>query len=53
MFSEDIVSGGLTYHANGIMKAPDAPGLGARIEQSSLDKLEKVIVYLSGRARFL
>ena len=44
MFSEDIVSGGLTYHANGVMKVPDAPGLGASIEQWQLDKLEKVII---------
>lgn len=44
MFSEDIVSGGLTYHANGVMKVPDATGLGASIEQSQLDKLEKVII---------
>ena len=44
MFSEDIVTGGLTYHENGVMKCPDAPGLGASIEQSQLDKLEKVII---------
>jgi len=44
MFSEDIVSGGLTYHANGVMKVPDVPGLGATIAQSHLDKLEKVII---------
>jgi L-alanine-DL-glutamate epimerase-like enolase superfamily enzyme len=44
MFSEDVVTGGLTYHANGVMKVPDAPGLGATIEQSILDRLEKVIV---------
>ncbi|HET6766887.1 MAG TPA: dipeptide epimerase [Chitinophagaceae bacterium] len=44
MFSEDIVSGGLTYHANGVMKVPDVPGLGASIEQSELDKLEKVVI---------
>ena len=44
MFSEDIVSGGLTYHANGVMKVPDTPGLGATIEQWQLDKLEKVII---------
>ena len=44
MFSEDIVSGGLTYHANGVMKVPDAPGLGASIEQAQLDKLEKVVI---------
>jgi len=44
MFSEDIVTDGLAYHANGIMKVPDVPGLGATIEQSQLDKLEKVII---------
>jgi L-alanine-DL-glutamate epimerase-like enolase superfamily enzyme len=44
MFSEDIVTGGLTYHANGVMKVPDAPGLGARIEQSVLDRLENVVI---------
>ena len=44
MFSEDIVSGGLTYHANGVMKVPDAPGLGATIEQTQLDKLEKMMI---------
>jgi len=44
MFSEDIVTGGLTYHANGVMKVPDMPGLGASIDQWQLDKLEKVII---------
>jgi len=44
MFSEDIVSGGLTYHANGVMKVPDVPGLGGSIEQSQLDKLERIVI---------
>jgi L-alanine-DL-glutamate epimerase-like enolase superfamily enzyme len=44
MFSEDIVTDGLTYHANGVMKVPDAPGLGATISQTHLDKMEKVII---------
>lgn len=44
MFSEDIVTNGLTYHENGLMKVPDTPGLGASIEQWQLDKLEKVVV---------
>lgn len=44
MFSEDIVTGGLMYHANGVMKVPDLPGLGASIAQSQLDKLEKIII---------
>ncbi len=44
MFSEDVVTGGLTYHANGVMKVPDMPGLGASIEQFQLDKLEKDLI---------
>jgi len=44
MFTEDVVTGGLTYHAKGVMKVPDTPGLGATIEQAYLDKLDKVIV---------
>ena len=44
MFSEDIVSDGLTYHANGVMKVPDVPGLGASIEQTQLDKLERAVI---------
>jgi len=44
MFSEDVVSGGLTYHENGIMKVPDTPGLGATIDQVVLDKMEKIII---------
>jgi len=44
MFTEDPVSGGLTYHGNGVVKLPETPGLGAWIEQSYLDGLEKVII---------
>ena len=44
MFTEDPVSGGLTYHENGVVKLPETPGLGAWIEDSYLDGLEKVII---------
>jgi L-Ala-D/L-Glu epimerase len=44
MFTEDVVTGGLTYHAKGVMKVPDTPGLGASIEQHILDRLEKVVI---------
>lgn len=44
MHSEDYVIGGLTYHENGLMKVPDTPGLGAKLEQEFLDKLEKVVI---------
>ncbi len=44
MFTEDPVSGGITYHENGIVKVPETPGLGAWIEEEYLDKFEKVIL---------
>ena len=44
MFSEDIVSGGLTYHEKGTMKVTDSPGLGAYIEEEKLKKLEHIII---------
>jgi L-alanine-DL-glutamate epimerase-like enolase superfamily enzyme len=44
MFTEDPVSGGLTYHENGVVKVTETPGLGAWIEESYLDKFEKVVL---------
>jgi L-alanine-DL-glutamate epimerase-like enolase superfamily enzyme len=44
MFSEDVVTGGLTYHENGVMKVPDAPGLGATISEERLAGMEKVVI---------
>jgi L-Ala-D/L-Glu epimerase / N-acetyl-D-glutamate racemase len=44
MFTEDPVSGGLTYHENGIVKVPETPGLGAWIEEDYLNRFEKVIL---------
>jgi L-alanine-DL-glutamate epimerase-like enolase superfamily enzyme len=44
MFTEDPVSGGLTYHEKGVVNVPEAPGLGAWIEENYLDKLEKIIL---------
>lgn len=44
MFTEDPVSGGIVYEKNGVVKVPDEPGLGARIDENWLKKLEKVIV---------
>jgi len=44
MFTEDPVSGGLTYHENGVVKVPEVPGLGASIEESYLDKFEKMVL---------
>jgi len=44
MFIEDPVSGGMTYHENGVVKVPETPGLGAWIEEDYLDKFEKVFI---------
>jgi len=44
MFIEDPVSGGLTYHDNGVVKVPEAVGLGAQITEDYLDKFEKVVL---------
>ena len=44
MFTEDPVSGGMTYHENGVVKVPETPGLGAWIEEAYLDKFEKIVI---------
>jgi o-succinylbenzoate synthase len=44
MFTEDPVSGGLTYHENGVVKLPETTGLGAWIESNYLDGLEKIVI---------
>ena len=44
MFSEDPVSGGIIYEKNGVVKVPEVAGLGATVEKSWLNKLEKVII---------
>ncbi len=42
MFSEDPVSGGIEYKANGVVEVPDTPGLGAFIDEARLNAMEKV-----------
>lgn len=44
MFSEDPVSGGLSYYENGVVKVPEVPGLGAWIEEKYLNRLQRVVV---------
>jgi L-Ala-D/L-Glu epimerase len=44
MFTEDPVIGGIQYKANGVIEVPDVPGLGAVIDDSYLQKAEKVEV---------
>ena len=43
MFTEDPVSGGITYHENGVVKVPETPGLGAWIDEERLGKMDKII----------
>jgi L-Ala-D/L-Glu epimerase len=42
MFSEDPVTGGIVYEKNGLVKVPDAIGLGATIDDEWLLKMERV-----------
>ena len=44
MFSEDPVIGGIVYEKNGLVKVPEVPGLGARIDTHWLNKMEKAII---------
>jgi o-succinylbenzoate synthase len=44
MFVEDPVSDGLIYQENGVVKVPETPGLGARIHEEYLNRLEKIII---------
>ncbi len=44
MFKEDPVTGGIDYLPRGVIKLPEVAGLGATIEESWLQKMEKVIV---------
>lgn len=44
MFTEDPVTGGISYDPNGIMTVPETPGLGATIDLAFLKNLEKIII---------
>jgi len=44
MFSEDPVSGGIAYEKNGLIKIPEVNGLGATIDESRLEEMEKVSI---------
>jgi L-alanine-DL-glutamate epimerase-like enolase superfamily enzyme len=44
MFTEDPVMGGIVYKEGGVIEVPDVPGLGAVMDESYLERGEKVIV---------
>jgi L-alanine-DL-glutamate epimerase-like enolase superfamily enzyme len=43
MFKEDPVTGGIIYEKNGVVKVPEAIGLGATVDESWLRKMEKSV----------
>lgn len=44
MFTEDPVIGGIKYLQNGIIELTETPGLGAVVDDSYLNKAEKIII---------
>lgn len=44
MFSEDPISGGIIYEKNGVIRVPEAPGLGASVSEERLGKFDNVII---------
>lgn len=44
MFTQDPVSGGITYDGRGRVTVPEGPGLGAWIEQAVLDRLAGIVI---------
>jgi o-succinylbenzoate synthase len=44
MFTEDPVTGGLSYHENGVVKIPQGNGLGASIGEEVLERFESITI---------
>jgi L-alanine-DL-glutamate epimerase-like enolase superfamily enzyme len=44
MHSKDYVNGGIEYKPNGVVEVPDAPGLGAMIEDKWLEGMGSVTI---------
>lgn len=44
MFSEDPVTGGIQYLANGVVEVPETPGLGATVNEEWLGKMVKAVI---------
>ena len=44
MFTEDPVTGGLSYKKNGVVTVPEAAGLGATISDDWLKRMERVVI---------
>jgi len=44
MFTEDPVTGGIQYKANGVVEVPETIGLGATIDESWLGRMEKALI---------
>ncbi len=44
MFTEDPISGGITYDNKGVVSVPNQPGLGASIDEKYLQRLTKAVI---------
>ena len=44
MFNDDLVTGGITYHPNGVIKVPETIGLGATISDMVLNSLKGITI---------
>ena len=44
MFSDDPVTGGITYHTNGVIKVPETNGLGASVSNEVLKSLKGITI---------
>jgi L-Ala-D/L-Glu epimerase len=44
MFTEDPVSNGIQYKANGVIEVPHTPGLGAAINENYLNAADKIVI---------
>jgi L-Ala-D/L-Glu epimerase len=44
MFTEDPVTGGISYEKNGVIKVPESIGLGATIDENRLNKMPSVTI---------
>jgi L-alanine-DL-glutamate epimerase-like enolase superfamily enzyme len=42
MFRTDPVTGGIVYKANGVIEVPEKPGLGASVDETWLQQMERV-----------
>ncbi len=45
MFKDDLISGGISYHSNGVIKIPETKGLGAYVSNDVLKSLKGITIH--------